>query len=234
MIKYYVNPETKQVEEKDIEEKMLSDIFEVDKYFNTFEAAQEAADKIIQTIIESYKGVDKVFENGGSEFCNLAIDTSDPNAYAYYRAVFNILNKSEFGIGEKRAPSESGAGIYISDNLFDCKRAFIEAILRDKNVDDLEFQFPEAHYRVNDDVIDDLYFDRDVRFTTDGRAEVCTDDDNYYKAMLDSFTHIAQEYAKGETNEFMEKDFKSLFTSDSVRINKFEKDGKTVYAIVLF
>ena len=118
--------------------------------------------------------------------------------------------------------------------LVDCKRAFIEAVLKDKNLDDLEAQFPETHYKVNEDVMEYLYFDGDVRFATNGRAEVCTDDDNYYKEMFDSFIYIVQEYAKGETNEFMEKDFESLFTSDSVRINKFEKDGKTVYAIVLF
>lgn len=102
MIKFYVNPETKQVEEKDIEEKMFSDTFDIYYYFDTFEAAQDTADKIVQVIIEAYKSVDKVFEKGGSEFCNFAVDMSDPNVFAYYRNVFKILNKSEFGVGGKK------------------------------------------------------------------------------------------------------------------------------------
>lgn len=232
MAKYHINPKTGEVGECHAEQGKCP-FGSPSNHFTSFEKAQETTDTINKSIIEAHNKLDNIFENGGNDYCEI-ISGGFEDYYSTRNAALNMLNETEFKIGTKNQPyNPDTIGIYMSDNVEDCKRAFIESVWEDNNdTETMEFYFPNLSDGLDEAASEgeDWKFDPvagvgyDVSYDLDG--------EDYEESLRGIYDDLVDNYVSGDKDSDIDKDFEANFKEDYIRLNKIERDGKTVYAIV--
>lgn len=237
MAKYHVNPKTGEIGECHAEQGKCP-FGNVSSHFTSEEKAQKVTDKINQSIVGINKKLDKVFNTGEKGWYTLPFDYKELASNATRETAIKMLNEAGFKLGEKWETYYSvGIGVYMSENRDDCKRAFIEALWDDYGDREImDAYFPKTFEGIDEDIEDgwEMKWDysRDVAYERTFKLS----DEEREEELNDTYSYFVDQYVNGGKtdgeNESLDKEFEDNIEEGYIKINEFERDGKTIYAIV--